>query len=237
MNIKHKDSYWFPHDSNARNDIKILNVRRDHGAAGIGIYWMLIEMLRDQNDYRLSVNSLLAIAYDLHVDEKIIKAIIYDYDLFKIDGEAFYSDRLSRTMSAYNDKKTKLVEAGKRGAEARYKPGHGHPIAIRLDKIRLNKIREDESILNAPFEKFWDLYDKKVDKGLALKQWRALTDEERLLAMAYLPKYKLSNEKKFRRDPEKFLRTKYFNNEIIEPSNEKNRTPVGEDRDSAIRNW
>lgn len=33
---------YFPHDSNARNDAKILKVRMKYGAEGYGVYFMRI---------------------------------------------------------------------------------------------------------------------------------------------------------------------------------------------------
>jgi hypothetical protein len=33
-----KDAYYFPHDSNARMDIRIVELRDAHGWAGYGIY-------------------------------------------------------------------------------------------------------------------------------------------------------------------------------------------------------
>jgi len=35
---------WFPHDIGARNDSKILALRRKHGARGVGVYFMLLEI-------------------------------------------------------------------------------------------------------------------------------------------------------------------------------------------------
>ena len=46
-----KDAYYFPHDSNARQDVKILKLRIKHGWAGYGLYWGIIEALRDQDNY------------------------------------------------------------------------------------------------------------------------------------------------------------------------------------------
>ena len=46
-----KKTSYFSHDSNARNDEKILAVRMRLGAEGYGIYFMLIERLRDESDY------------------------------------------------------------------------------------------------------------------------------------------------------------------------------------------
>ena len=50
-----KDAYYFSHDSNARHDPKILEMRAAYGAKGYGWYWMIIEILRDQEAYRIKV--------------------------------------------------------------------------------------------------------------------------------------------------------------------------------------
>ena len=54
-----KDAYYFPHDCNARNDPKVLALRSVFGAEGYGVYFMTIEILREQPDYRLKVTKYL----------------------------------------------------------------------------------------------------------------------------------------------------------------------------------
>ena len=46
-----KDAYYFPHDSNARHDPKIVAMTAVYGMAGYGYYWAIIEILREQKDY------------------------------------------------------------------------------------------------------------------------------------------------------------------------------------------
>lgn len=47
-----KDAYYFTHDSNAKDDPKCALLIDQLGMEGYGIYWMLIEVLRDQPDYK-----------------------------------------------------------------------------------------------------------------------------------------------------------------------------------------
>ena len=42
-----KETFYFSHDYNARNDTKILYMRQELGMEGYGIYWYLIEALAD----------------------------------------------------------------------------------------------------------------------------------------------------------------------------------------------
>ena len=54
-----KDAYFFSHDCNARNDPKILALRSVYGAEGYGVYFMLVEILREQPEYKLSVTKYI----------------------------------------------------------------------------------------------------------------------------------------------------------------------------------
>ena len=51
-----KDAYYFPHDSNARNDQRLMKVRMKYGMKGYGIYFGIIEILREQCEYTLTFN-------------------------------------------------------------------------------------------------------------------------------------------------------------------------------------
>ena len=56
-----KDAYYFPHDSNAKDDPKCVLLIEQLGMEGYGIYWMLIETLREQPDYTYPVANILAL--------------------------------------------------------------------------------------------------------------------------------------------------------------------------------
>lgn len=93
-----KEAYYFSHDSNARNDKKILKLRSKLGFEGYGIFWALIEMLRDEDDYRLNLD-YETISYGLNnADIIIVKSVIEDFGLFVIEDGVFYSNRLIRSM-------------------------------------------------------------------------------------------------------------------------------------------
>lgn len=140
-----KEAYYFSHDANARNDIKILKVRRALGLEGYAIYFCIIELLRDQAEYKLPLDSLQDIAFDLQTSEEKIKTIVHSFDLFVIDENHFFSARLLTSMEQYNTLKTKLSEAGRKGglisAEARL----NHPSSIKGKERKGNKRKKDEN--------------------------------------------------------------------------------------------
>lgn len=116
---------YFSHDSNARNDAKMLNLRMRLGAAGYGVYFMLLERMRESDDYT-SVKDYNALAFDLRVDASVIKQVVEDFGLFAFadDGECFYSEsflsRMRKMEKKYDDISKLRSEAGKKGAAKRW---------------------------------------------------------------------------------------------------------------------
>ena len=74
------------------------------------------------------------------------------------------------------------------------------------------------------FERFWDIYDKKVgNKQKLLQKWRKLKEDERKAIFETLPKYVAATpEKKYRLNPETYLNNKSWNNEIITDNGRSN---------------
>lgn len=69
---------------------------------------------------------------------------------------------------------------------------------------------------NIPFDAFWDLYDKKVDKPKAERLWGKLSDSDRTAIMEYIPRYvQAQPDKQFRKNPSTFLGNRSWENEIV----------------------
>ena len=124
---------YFNHDSNARNDEKIVALRIRYGAEGYGVYFMLIEMLQAapgctlEKDYK-------ALAFDLRVSARRIKSIVEDFDLFTPTdgGNSFYSERLIKYASDVDESYERYAEAGRKGMKARWKKSE--PITMLSEK-------------------------------------------------------------------------------------------------------
>ena len=114
-----KDAFYFKHDSNARNDEKLLELRRRFGMEGYGIYWAIIEKMREATDYRLN-RDYNSISWDLRCKESTVKAIVEDYNLFQIDESTFSSKRLTDDMALLDKKRNAYAAAGRRGMQARW---------------------------------------------------------------------------------------------------------------------
>lgn len=131
---------YFTHDSNARNSDKLIPLRAKMGAEGYGIYFMLLERLREEPDYT-SVKDYNMLAFDLRVDAAKVKAVVENFGLFAFtdDGKCFYSEGFSRRMqikdaksdtaresarAKWGDATTKVASRSERLAAARAKATH-----------------------------------------------------------------------------------------------------------------
>lgn len=121
MDTRKELTSYFPHDSNARNSDKLIRLRMRHKAAGYGVFFMILERLREEPNY-MSVKDYNMIAFDLREDASLIKSIIEDFGLFVFteDGKYFYSESFKQRMGFKDEKSRKRSEAGKLGMAKRW---------------------------------------------------------------------------------------------------------------------
>ena len=227
-----KDTYYFSHDYNCRNDEKIKRLLRSLGITGYGIFWAIVEDLyNNANALRLDYDG---IAYDLRTDANVVKSVINDFDLFEIDGDVFGSKSVQDRLNHRTDKSEKARKS------ASYRWDNANALQTQYDSnaIKERKGKEIKEIkgkeikeINISFDVFWDLYDKKKgEKNKLSNKWDKLSDDERNKIIDYIPKYKLSQpDKKYRKDPETFLNNKSWLDELI--GFEKVNIPIKNDDD------
>lgn len=163
---------YFSHDSNARNSDKLMKVRMKLGAEGYGIFFMLIERLREEEGYKSTID-YDTLAFDLRVEPEKVKQVVENYDLFKFteDGKYFYSDSFNERMEMMDKRAQQRISKAKKAAEARWNKqsedtsnaqalpkqcssnaqallNHANKIKLnknKLNKIKLNKTKPEES--------------------------------------------------------------------------------------------
>lgn len=113
-----KDTYYFSHDFNAHNDVKILFLRQQLGMEGYGIYWFLIESLADAGGF-LPLKIVPVLAMQMHTSEIKVQTIIQNFDLFIIEDESFFSNRLISHLNKRKEISISNSEKGKLSAEKR----------------------------------------------------------------------------------------------------------------------
>ena len=116
--MKKKDSYYFPHYYNNKDDASLARlIWGDLGAEGYGIYWILIETLREADGYRCLLSDLDIIARKYNLPLEKVNEVIKNYDLFMVDDSdgCFYSPWLLEVMEDVDKRRAALSEAGKKG--------------------------------------------------------------------------------------------------------------------------
>ena len=97
-----KDTFYFSHDYNARNDEKIKRLIRKHGMIGYGIFWSIVEDL--YNNANALRTDYEGIAYDLRSDCDIVASVVNDFDLFIFNGDFFGSNSVQERLDQRNSK-------------------------------------------------------------------------------------------------------------------------------------
>ena len=145
---------YFPHESSARNNPQLIRIRMKFGWEGYGIFWALIEMMRESEDYSLdwSDENVEAIAYHLQYDKDALALLVQCCSIagvLRLHNQRLISDGLIERMEPL-DKRRVLArdKANKRWhpnnteqLHAGALPGqcNGNATAMQLDKIRIDK--------------------------------------------------------------------------------------------------
>jgi len=118
-----KDVYYFSHDANARHDPKICALINKYRLEGYGRFWVVVEMLRNEDRYQLPLKPYVfdALAMQMQCDvscaHDFIQQCIEVFELFKTDDSGyFWSDSLRRRME---EKDARTAQARK-AAELRW---------------------------------------------------------------------------------------------------------------------
>lgn len=158
---KFKDAYYFSHDSNARSDENILRLRVKYGWEGYGLYWAIVEILRESSDGRYCIKNIPSLNIALNTEkypENFLHNFINDcieFELFTLKADKFYSNRLLRTIARFKE------ISSIRSANAKQKQSKGGAKSDRKGK----KIKEKET--KQPFEDVWEKYPKKDGRKAA----------------------------------------------------------------------
>ena len=116
-----KDAYYFPHDSNAKDDPKIMILIDTLNLEGYGIFWVLIETLRDQKDYKCPLALVPVIAKRYNTTAEKVRQVICNYSLFVIENDQFFfSKSLINRLDNMNARKQRRIQASIKANETRW---------------------------------------------------------------------------------------------------------------------
>jgi hypothetical protein len=225
-----KEAFYFPHFCNARHDRKIRRLRKELGVEGYGIYFMLLEILREQQDMMYPLEDIDLLAEEFGVSEAKVRTTICNYQLFEVDeSEKFFSPKMLVYLEPYFRMKEQRKVAGQKSAEKRMLNDRSTTVQQSKGKEKkVNEIKEEESKvsfsemlsphiqeLENEYDNFFSYWTEKNSKGK--ERWEC----EKFFDISRRIKTWMGNKSKF------------INNGN---SNDK---PKGtsHDRMEALRNW
>jgi hypothetical protein len=151
-----KYNIYFPHDSNAKDDPKIMLLIAQLGIEAYGIYWILIEYLREQPGYQAPLLLLDPLSRRYGASKEKFEAIVKNFGLFESDDFNFRSPSLiTRMVPLENKREQQKLNAKKRwekDAMALPRQCDGITTAmqskVKESKVKKSKVKESKEEKN-----------------------------------------------------------------------------------------
>lgn len=157
-----KDAYWFKHDSTSGRGLRIKKLQHIYGHWGKGVYWDVIEVLREQNNYCFdSDENSLEMLSELIGTKDNFKFFTWfkdciDLGLFEIQNNKFFSQVLIENMEVWETKK----DNGSKG---------GRPKKTEI-KPKLNRIKT-ETLTESKANQKHKIIEDKIIEDNTINMW------------------------------------------------------------------
>ena len=184
VNITKKETCYFSHDANAKDDFKIMLLIEELGLEGYGIFWVLIETLREQQNYKYPLKLLSVLARKYNTTLAKLEVVVKNYHLFKIEDDCFfYSSSLNRRMQKMEEAREQRVIAGKISAAKRKQKQieQLEQLGINLSVNDSNERPLNECSANAQQikeNKIKENKNKDKDKEEETEKWQKWNDQQ-----------------------------------------------------------
>ena len=93
----------FPHDAHLREDPRVIQLIDQHNLEGYGLFMLLLETLRMDENYRMHQDVIPIICRKFDVNATFVVTILEDFDLSVHDDEYYYSKDLCDVMERYDE--------------------------------------------------------------------------------------------------------------------------------------
>lgn len=192
----------------------------------VGIYMKLIWLYYDTEQPLVDDIRLLLIKLNCRDKKDEVLNILHLFFVFDDENSLWRHTRCDKEIAEYHGYIESKSKAGKASAERR--------AIIKATSVEhvLNTSNTDEvlttnrkPITNKPikdiapvgFDLFWDLYDKKRGRPKAIKEWLKAKIDDNLLqtVLNQAQKYSAFTEKQFRKDPERWIKGRHWEDEVI----------------------
>lgn len=145
--MSRRDTYYFPHEYNAKDDPKCEQLIWELGMEGYGMFWALLEVLRAQPDYTYPVANIPIVAKKYNADMDKMRRVVFDFGLFSIVEERiFFSNGLTSRMRVLDERRKRLSEAGKKGMAERWRPRQNTPGNSHANNLDITTLLQPYSI-------------------------------------------------------------------------------------------
>lgn len=147
-----KDAYYLQHDINAQEDPKCIILIEQLGMEGYGIFWALVERLRQEEHNKLPLAIIPPLSRRWNTSKEKVESVVRNYELFIIEGSSFFSNRLKKDAGDFKETKKLLSEAGKRGNLIRWQSGGDQGAIAEQSQIsKLNRISKVNNLSGIKF--------------------------------------------------------------------------------------
>ena len=111
------------------------------GIEGYGIFFMVLEVLREQADYKYPLEDIDILANDFGTSEQKVRTVVCNYKLFQVDeNEKFFSTSLIHRMQPLHRQREQRSIAGKASAAKRML--NDRSTTVQLSKVKESKVKE-----------------------------------------------------------------------------------------------
>lgn len=226
-----KETFYFPHDYNATQDPKMMNLLVECGLPGLALYWIIIEILHQQPEGKITKE-----AYSGYIElygrkdgeneqvlNKCQQMLITTNLLVEQDG-FITSKRVLENKKQRQIISEKRSLAGKISAEIRAKATSVEHVSTSVEqgKERKGKEKKDNNIYmsasaDEPFTSFWKAYPRKELKKKTLAIWkRKKLDPKLEQILAFIEKAKNTDrwQKGFIKQPPAFLNGECWDDDL-----------------------
>lgn len=173
-----RDTFYFPHDFHARNDLKLLKLKERAGLEGIGFYWCITELLHENGGtFSPDVGD---VAVSLQIDSGNARVLLehcHTLGLIEV-GERLSMKRVTENLKAREVKRRKRQEAGRKGGLAKALSSNAKGTSSKgLTKPSKGKERKGKDKKEEPYPKIvqtWLKYRREIKKPVAQASRAAL---------------------------------------------------------------
>jgi hypothetical protein len=177
-----KSDEYFSHDCNAADDPKNMLLIAQMGLEAYGIYWVLIEYLRKQPDYKAPMILLDALSRRYGSSLQKFEAVVTKFDLFQVEVDHFCSISLIRRMQPLEDKRNYMRElALKRWSPDKddasvmrtHSAGNAQAMQskVKESKVKKSKVKESKEEKEDTSDRTSFHYDANQSLILMWKKW------------------------------------------------------------------